>query len=313
MSLKYYKVISTPAKGRWFGKTLQEVSAELGNAVILEPDFSRVVKPHDEITYKLHIHEPPVSTITKDLIIDETADFIVLNKPSGIPVHPTVNYHKNSVTEQLKDAYGPLFPCYRLDRLTSGLLVLAKNSEFASKFKKLKNNKKEYCARVVTESVPEYLNSTNKTKTIMHPIFSYNAKRGYSHFLEEFKNQKESSTEIENAGISKEQPELTIIKCRLNTGRMHQIRKHLALEGMPIHNDEIYNQNNLFKTLYFNPTQQNFDALLETTELRRKNKITGTCSECGSDLYKDEISKLDLHCSFYQFGEHAYHSDPPFR
>jgi len=82
---------------------------------------------------------------------------IVISKPSGIPVHPAGRYHYNSIVEILRSSRGPDFnplPCNRLDRLTSGIMFLAKHPAAAQEMTRqimARTVKKEYVARVAGE------------------------------------------------------------------------------------------------------------------------------------------------------------------
>lgn len=83
----------------------------------------------------------------------------MINKPSSIPTHPTGRYVKNSITELLKlqENLTSLYPCYRLDRLTSGVLILSKDSKTSGEVHDKVREKgvvKHYVARV-TGKFPE--------------------------------------------------------------------------------------------------------------------------------------------------------------
>ncbi len=120
---------------------------------------SVLLKGHDVITHRVHRHEPPVmlygSSSVPDLsrpiqIVAETESFLAVNKPASVPVHPTGlrhsskrwrmltgfcfysgRYRHNTLVEMLALTHGKLFPANRLDRLTSGVMVLCKSSEAA--------------------------------------------------------------------------------------------------------------------------------------------------------------------------------------
>lgn len=121
---------------------------------------SKTVGPHyvlkngDCITHTLHRHEPPV-TADPIAILHEDNDMIVLNKPSGVPVHPSGRYRYNSVTEIMKSERGVdwmAYPCNRLDRLTSGIMFIAKNPKAAVTLGRqieARTVRKEYIARVI--------------------------------------------------------------------------------------------------------------------------------------------------------------------
>jgi len=90
-------------------------------------------------------------------IVHEDNDMIVINKPAGVPVHPSGRYKYNSVTEIMRAERGyewnPL-PCNRLDRLTSGIMFIGKHKKAADDMSvqiMARTVKKEYIARVIGE------------------------------------------------------------------------------------------------------------------------------------------------------------------
>lgn len=89
-------------------------------------DLSTVIRNGDLITHQVHRHEPPVTSRPIKVIFEDD-NIMVIDKPSGIPVHPTGRYRFNTITKMLQNNLGFVVnPCNRLDRLTSGLMFLAK-------------------------------------------------------------------------------------------------------------------------------------------------------------------------------------------
>lgn len=316
MALSYYRTVRTTAKGRWFGRTLKQISSEFSVGAVPEGDPNHVVVNGDIIVYKVHIHEPSVPNFDPlSSIIFENDRIVVFNKPSGIPVHPAVNYHQNTMTEILKSRYGPIFPCYRLDRLTSGVTIFAKDSAFASYFHK-SERRKIYFARVKRSCLPKQLLASNKMD-ISRPIISFNGKRGFQAFLRDHANAKPAETRVrlmdpKETGLP-DNPELAMLSIEPITGRTHQIRKHLALEGMPIHNDVLYNDGGRFKALCEIPSEEHFKAVWDFAERAREAKLTGeNCGECGTPIYATNLNTLDLHCSMYSFDGQRYEAPAAF-
>lgn len=121
---------------------------------------SRLVKMHDRLSNLSHRHEPPVRDV-KDwnaLIFHQDDDFYALDKPSTIAVHPGGSYRYNTLvyllSHHLSLPLSELLPCHRLDRLTSGLIVLARNKKAANDFQmamRAGEIQKTYLARVSGE------------------------------------------------------------------------------------------------------------------------------------------------------------------
>ncbi|KAJ1921810.1 DRAP deaminase [Tieghemiomyces parasiticus] len=168
----YYYTYTTYAKGRWLGRTLLDVfrtefrdqdaayyqaAITSGliriNQAVVTP--ATVIKNLDRISHAIHRHEPPV-TATLPRIVAQTADLVVVDKPGSMSVHPSGRYHHNTLLHILRYEMGwrnePLAPVNRLDRLTSGLVLLARNTEAARRIERQMNARtilKEYVCRVV--------------------------------------------------------------------------------------------------------------------------------------------------------------------
>ncbi|PRT54112.1 tRNA pseudouridine(32) synthase, mitochondrial [Wickerhamiella sorbophila] len=288
--MPYYRTVTANAKGRWIGKPLEYVAKEVGALKISGPHD--IVRNHDIINYEIHVHEAYVPDQPLQVLYSDD-QLVVVDKPSGMPTHPTVNYFTKTATELLRPEYGPVVPCYRLDRLTTGVLVLFRTGEIAADLLKTPR-RKTYLARVYGDFSGGECDA---------PIVTFNAKRGFQAFLQALKSAKPAHTRFQ--ALYKDSS-YTIVKCELETGRTHQIRKHLSLLGHPIVNDDLY-KDGLFKELMADPVQSNFDRVVQASELRRREKDTGeTCPECGATIYKDVDEAIDLHCYEYQIQQHTF-------
>ncbi len=170
--LPYVYTHETHAKGRWVGRSILDVvSKEFGAQPIeywkkaIELGFVSVnnekvtndyiFRHSDLFQHKTHRHEPPVTANIE--LVANTNDFLVVNKPSTIPVHPCGSYRFNSLTKMLstepliENQPQPLYLVHRLDRLTSGVVILGKTQEAAQKLSsqiREKDTCKIYLARV---------------------------------------------------------------------------------------------------------------------------------------------------------------------
>lgn len=173
----------------------------------------------------------------RDLIVFQNDDFIVVNKPSGVPVHATVdNKRENLVSYLQKKLATSIFVTHRLDNPTSGLLVLALNPQFQKVFNaKLRSGRvqKKYWARVSGEDLAEI----STPKTLIHYMEpSPRAPKVVSR--EKRVGWYECRLRIENA--QKMMSGFTDLEITLETGRTHQIRAQLSFEGYPILGDVMY-------------------------------------------------------------------------
>lgn len=175
-------------------------------------------------------------------IVFEDADFIIINKPSGLVVHPACGHEQDTLvnalinyTDDLSLGYNEKRPgiVHRIDKDTSGLLVIAKNDhaqrELALQFQKKTSHRIYYaiCFGI-------FKNKTGRIESFLrrHP--------------EDRKRMISSPTEpgklaITHYKVLEENPNgISLVQLKLETGRTHQIRAHLSELGYPIVGDEIY-------------------------------------------------------------------------
>jgi tRNA pseudouridine synthase 9 len=202
-------------------------------------------------------------------IVHEDAAMMVIDKPAGVPVHPAGRYFHNSVVEILRAERrnapeGPLnpLPCNRLDRLTSGIMFVAKNPRAADALcEQLKRRtlRKEYIARVAGE-FPEGSVVCNQPVLVISPKLGLNAvrasgKQAVTVFrrLAYYPPADDPDTSPDAGGGPpgdgmdwKRLRGHSIVRCFPLTGRTHQLRVHLQFLGHPIANDPIYANRRVF-------------------------------------------------------------------
>ena len=196
-------------------------------------------KEKDILTIDLNYKEENSNIIAIKMNLDivyEDEGLLILNKPAGFAVHPSIEHYDNSLASGVKYYFESkgiakkIRPVNRLDLNTSGLIVFAKN-EYIQEclIRQMKNNifKKEYLA-----IVDGYLE--NKKGIIDEPIA-----RKENSIIERCvsKDGKSAITEYE---VIKEKDNYSLIKCKLLTGRTHQIRVHFAYIGHPLIGDTLY-------------------------------------------------------------------------
>lgn len=188
-------------------------------------------------------------------IVYEDQDLIVINKPSGLVVHPSAGHLEDSVVQRLL-SYCDLSPgselerpgvVHRLDRDTSGLVVLAKNEkthrELAAQFK-AKSTHRIYEAiaygAVVKESgtIKSYLNRHPVDRKRRASVRDIN-KKIFTEYMENFQKGKWAVTHYKLLGLDRS-GQLSWLELKLETGRTHQIRVHLSEMGHPLVGDTLY-------------------------------------------------------------------------
>lgn len=212
------------------------------NGKKVKPSYK--TKLNDEIEIKDgFIEEVDIKPTEMDInIVYEDKDIMVINKPSGLVVHPGSGNYDNTLvnglmnyTKNLSDINGEERPgiVHRIDKDTSGLIIVAKNNKahniLSEYFKDHKNIKREYLALIVGRFPHE-------TATIDAPIGRDPKNR--KKMTVTSTNSKEAITHLR---VVKRYEDYTLVSLILETGRTHQIRVHMNYIGYPIYNDPVYN------------------------------------------------------------------------
>lgn len=196
------------------------------------------LKENDRITIEEYNEEIDIEPENIPLdIYYEDEDLIVVNKPSGMVVHPANGHYNDTLVNGLMYhtnlSSGDVRPgiVHRIDKDTSGLLLVAKNDDvhlyLSNELKKQKVNRK-YIALV-------YGVINEDTATIDAPIGRDLFDRKKMAVTDV--NSKEAITDLR---VLERYNNATLIECTLRTGRTHQIRVHLNYINHPIVNDPLY-------------------------------------------------------------------------
>lgn len=221
---------------RLFNKLVKNKKIYLNNEFV---DTRNIAKIGDIITIDLNYSEDNSNIIPSKMNLDivyEDDGLLVLNKPAGIPVHPSMLHYDNSLSNGVRfyfDSIGlnkKIRPVNRLDLDTSGLIIFAKN-EYVQEhlIKQMANNTfhKEYMC--LAEGIFE-----KPSGTIVAPIA-----RKQSSIIERCVNIN-GKTAITDYKVIKSFKNFSLVKCILKTGRTHQIRVHMAYIGHPLVGDTLY-------------------------------------------------------------------------
>ena len=272
------------------------------------------VKPLDEIKVKFEYPPHENLLVAENIVLDifyEDDDLVVINKPAGMVVHPghgnysgtLINgliYHFENLPKNSSNRPGLV---HRLDKDTSGLLVIAKNdssmvnlsNQFANK-----TSKREYIAMV-------WGNVKDDSGKIDNYI-GRNPKNRLQNIVLDEDSIIGGKRAITNYEVISRMNYVSLVKCTLETGRTHQIRVHMKHIGHTLFNDERYGGNMILKGTTFTKYKQFVDncfKLLPRQALHAKtlgftHPATGKFMEFDSDLpldFKNCIDKWENYSS----------------
>lgn len=235
----------------------------------------------DDLSFEIHINP---ENIDVDVVYEDDY-LLIVNKKSGMVVHPAPGNYSGTLVNALmgrfmlsnKDNIRPGI-VHRIDKDTSGLLVVAKTDEVHDKLSEMIKNKeveRKYIALVDgvinhetgTIDAPIGRDINNRQKMMVTDI---NSKDAITHFR-----------------VLKRYKDKTLIECKLETGRTHQIRVHMNYIGYPIVNDPVYG-----KSKKVTP----FGQMLHSKSIRFIHPITKKEIYIESDLpkeFQDYLSNLE--------------------
>ena len=232
-------------------KIIETKNVSINDKVVVLP--SKKIKLNDSITINIEIKEKlnlrPYKT--KLDIIFEDEDLLIVNKPIGMVVHPGAgNYDKTLVNaliykykNKLSNINGNLRPgiVHRIDKDTSGLLVVAKSNLSHSKLGKQFSEhtiKRKYLAlvwgivRPLKGKIETLISRSKKNRQLMS-VSDVNGKKAITNY---------NTLKVYNL---KDIPKISLIECELETGRTHQIRVHMQYKNTSILGDRQYGKKNL--------------------------------------------------------------------
>ena len=281
-------------------KLIKKNLLKINNKIINSPSIK--LKTNDFLEIEL-IYDQEKKLIPKKIELDivyEDKDILIVNKQKGLVVHPGAGNFKNTLAnalaykykKNLSDINGKLRPgiIHRIDKETSGLLVVAKNnishSNLGKQFSEHTIKRKYKCLvwgilRPLNGKI-DTLIARNKRNRQLMTVTERSGKRAIT-------NYKTIKT-----FFSKDIPKISLMECELETGRTHQIRVHLSYKGVSILGDKQYGK----KKLKFKKINEELAFLLnslqgqllhaETIEFTHptKNKWVKFKSELPKDFKK---------------------------
>ncbi|MFN3917663.1 MAG: RluA family pseudouridine synthase [Flavobacteriales bacterium] len=242
-----------------------QIAAKNGNILVnkltVKPNYK--VKPLDEISIVLPYPVREIELIPENIPLDivyEDEELLVVNKPANLVVHPgygnytgtlvnALMYHFENLPSKPNDFYGRPGLVHRIDKNTTGLLLIAKTENALTLLAKQFFDRKTYrrYQAIVWGNVEQdegtiegFIGRSLKDRKVM-TVYS-NDTQG-KHAITHYKV-------LERFGY------ITLIECRLETGRTHQIRVHMKHIGHPLFNDPEYGGDKILKGTTFTKYKQ---------------------------------------------------------
>jgi 23S rRNA pseudouridine1911/1915/1917 synthase len=290
-------------------RTRIQNAANAGNILVnnntVKPNYK--VKPGDLIQVVLPTPPREIELIPENIplnIVYEDEDVLVVNKNPGMVVHPAYGNYTGTLVNALmwhfKDL--PLFNTgesrpglvHRLDKNTSGILVIAKNEFSLNRLSKQffdRTTDRRYNALVWgIPNPPEGTITGNVGRSIKD-----------RKIMQVFKDEEEGKPAITHYKILEDFGYISLVECKLETGRTHQIRVHFSHIKHPLFNDEEYGGDQIIKGTTFTKYQQfikNCFKILPRQALHAKSlafdhPVTGKRLSFNSDLPDDMVQVIE--------------------
>jgi RluA family pseudouridine synthase len=166
------------------------------------------------------------------IVIHECEMYLWIDKPAPLPMHSGGRYHRNTVVSLLEErGMGPLFIVHRLDAVTSGLVLLARNERAAASVGTMLES---------GQPIKTYEAVVRGNPQVDTDLITVGIKRdkGFLFKCSDAEDAKWAQTRVD---VIKQGDGWAHVRCTPVTGRTHQIRLHLAHWGYPIWDDQMYN------------------------------------------------------------------------
>ena len=219
------------------------------------------VKPGDEISIKFEYEVYDKNVYPEDIPLDilfDDKDIIIVNKEPGMVVHPSYGHYTGTLVNALLFKYSDISNAgnsdrpglvHRIDKNTSGLLVVARNADSLTHLGRQFFNhtiQRKYIALVWGDFaddsgvIESYIGRNLKNRKVM----------------DVFEDETKGKKAITHYKVIERFRYVTLVECELETGRTHQIRVHMKSIGHPLFNDQEYGGDKVLKGTRFTKYKQ---------------------------------------------------------
>ena len=232
-------------------KIIELKQVKINSLVVKSP--SKKLKKNDHIEISL-VTKSKIKILPSNIKLDivyEDKDILIINKPAGMVVHPGAGNHKDTLVnaliykykKKLSNVNGSVRPgiVHRIDKETSGLLVVAKNNiahaNLGQQFSDhtIKRTYNALCwgvLRPLNGKIETLIGRSRKNRQLMS-VTELSGKKAITNY---------TTTKVFEI---KDVPRISFIQCELETGRTHQIRVHMSYKGCSLLGDQQYGKKNI--------------------------------------------------------------------
>ena len=287
-------------------KLIENRQVKINNKIHVSPSIK--IKYQDEVIINVN-EKKKYNIVPKKIELDivfEDKSILVINKPKGMVVHPGAGNYENTLVnallfkykKNLSDINGNLRPgiVHRIDKDTSGLLVIAKNNlahaNLGKQFSDHTIKRKYMCLswgvlRPLNGKISTLITRDKRNRQLM-TVSDINGKKAITNY---------KTVKVFNI---KDIPKISLIECELETGSTHQIRVHLKYKGTSLLGDKQYGKKNArFKKIngdFFNELSKLSGQALHAKTLEFTHPLTKKRINFNSELpngFKKILSLLE--------------------